>query len=78
MTETINIYGHDIELDEVDPDAVITDVIIIYRTVYPADHSDGIGLIPSDNTSGIVQSGMLAIAAERDIKKWEPKEGEYD
>ena len=78
MTEKVTIYGHTIELDEIDPDAVITDVMIIYRTVHPSDYSDGVGLIPSDNLSGVVQSGMLAIAAERDLKKWEPKEGEYD
>ena len=77
MTEKVTIYGLTIELDEIDQDAVITDVMIIYRTVHPSDYSDGVGLIPSDNLSGVVQSGMLAIAAERDLKKWDQKEGEH-
>ena len=77
MTEKVTIYGHTIELDEIDPDSIITDVMIIYRTIRPADHSDGVGLIPSDSLSGVIQSGMLAVAKARDLKKWDPKEGEH-
>ena len=69
MTETVTIYGHEIEL--YDPEGgIVTDVIIISRAVYPGTDKektkDGFGIMTSDNTTGAVVTGMLTQALRHD------------
>ena len=59
------VYGLDLHLPEIENGELVTDVVILIRTVDP-DHPgrDSIYLGGTPHTGGIVQLGMLTAATE--------------
>lgn len=61
MTETINIYGHEIELTE--PNGLVNDVVVIARTVDPDEPGrDDLLISSTHHTGGITELGMIQLA----------------
>lgn len=59
------IYGHEIELTDPDGEGIVTDVLIIARTVRhepDGQLSDSLSIDATEQTTGMVQHGMVSIA----------------
>ena len=67
MIQTVTIDGHEIELQEIDPDEIVTDIMILRRTVHHDQDGDLEDAIRSDwtpNTTGIIRVGMAKFALD--------------
>lgn len=65
MSETITIYGHEIELEL--PDSHITDVIILAREIIYNDDgtmADAILMSSTPNSTYIMQRGLIETARD--------------
>ncbi len=63
----MNIYGHDIELEESNPGEIITDVMVIARTVHYGEDGKAIDtalISHTRQTGGMIQVGMLDFARD--------------
>lgn len=61
----MNIYGHEVELTQIEDGEMVTDVIVLARMVSfdsDGDASDTISIRSSRQTTGIIQQGMLTTA----------------
>ena len=60
------IHGHEIEIEDLDPGEVVTDVMILMRTVRHNDEDgrlqDAITIGCTTQTTGMIQRGMLDAA----------------
>lgn len=59
------IYGHEIELTDPDGEGIVTDVLIIARTVQHEPDgrlSDSLSIDATEQTTGMVQHCMVSIA----------------
>lgn len=64
---TASIYGHDIELPQIDPGETATDIIVITRTVGFDDDGrpyDDLYVGGTQMTTGIIHNGMLNAALD--------------
>ena len=69
----MNIYGHEVELTEVEDGEMVTDVIVLARIVSfdsDGDASDTISIRSSRQTTGIIQQGMLTTAERIQADGW--------
>ncbi|MGP9490066.1 hypothetical protein ACT3UQ_08815 [Glutamicibacter sp. AOP12-B1-11] len=75
--EKANVYGHEIDLFNLDPGEHATDVVILTRTVYhdeDGDLQDSLKCVTSTNTTGIIRVGMLKMGAKFESDAWKDKE----
>ena len=69
----MNIYGHEVELTEIEDGEMVTDVIVLARMVSfdsDGDASDTISIRSSRQTTGIIQQGMLTTAERIQADGW--------
>ena len=69
----MNIYGHEVELTEIEDGEMVTDVIVLARMVSfdsDGDASDTISIRSSRQTTGIIQQGMLTTAERIRADGW--------
>ena len=69
----MNIYGHEVELTEIEGGEMVTDVIVLARMVSfdsDGDASDTISIRSSRQTTGIIQQGMLTTAERIQADGW--------
>lgn len=60
-----NLYGLDLELPDIEAGELVTDVVLIVRTVDPEHPGrDGVYVDGTPHTGGIVQLGMLSAALD--------------
>lgn len=63
MGNTASLYGHDVQLEDIDSDETITDVIVLARTVRVLDDgtiTDATCVSATRQTTGIIQQGMAS------------------
>ena len=69
----MNLYGHEVELAQIEDGEMVTDVIVLARIVSfdsDGDASDTISIRSSRQTTGIVQQGMLTTAERIQAAGW--------
>ena len=62
MERTLNLYGHELDLVELEDDEIPTDVIVIARTVRHTEDGrleDAISISTTRMTTGLIQRGMI-------------------
>lgn len=70
----MNIYGHEVELTQIEDGEMVTDVIVLARMVSfdsDGDANDTISIRSSRQTTGIIQQGMLTTAERIQVAGWE-------
>ena len=67
---TVNIHGHEIEISPPAQGCVITDIIILSRSVHVDDQDDDIEIATTNNTTGIVTTGILRAAQVHNDAQW--------
>lgn len=77
----MNIYGHEVELAQIEDGEMVTDVIVLARMVSfdsDGDATDTISIRSSRQTTGIIQQGMLTTAERIQTAGWahEPEDDE--
>lgn len=66
------LLAHNPSLDcevEVEPDDIVTDVVVLLRAVQLEDRTDGLIIGTPEGTAGIVQYGMVC-AAQVQLQAW--------
>lgn len=63
----MNIYGHEMDLEEAEPGEVVVDVMVIARTLRYDDEGhgeDAVLISTTRQTTGMIQAGMLHFSLE--------------
>lgn len=67
------VYGHEIELFDLDPGEHVTDVIVLARSVYSdedGDLQDTLKCVSTNNTTALIRAGMLDIGSQQERRGW--------
>lgn len=63
---TVNIHGHDIDVYQPDPGQIVTDVIVLCRTLRPdTETGEALWISNSPGITYMLQLGMLNAATDR-------------
>jgi hypothetical protein len=69
----VTVHDMEIELEDLDPDEIATDVVVLMRTVRTDDDGrlwDAITIGSTPQTTGMVKLGMLDVAAKISGGTW--------
>lgn len=64
---SVQVHGHTIELEPLNPGEIVTDVIVLCRAVATLDNGalhDKLTIDGTEQTTGIIQRGMFQVANE--------------
>lgn len=75
--ESVNIYGHNMDLHNLSSGEHATDIVILTRTVYldeDGELQDSLKCVASDNTTALIRVGMTTMAKNFETSAWRDKE----
>jgi hypothetical protein len=75
----LSILGLTLEVEDPDPDEILTDVVVLMRTVRTAEDGrlyDAVTIGCTPTTTGMVQRGMLEVANQISRGAWAKRGGD--